>query len=321
MTVSVALHGTGNGRIRVAEATRARIQEAAATLAYRPNRLARSLLTKRTGVLGLYTGQTLFNADSTFTAQLLAGLQRGCAEQACDLILHRGTRIADPSHFSVTYAAIDDGLVDGLVVRCEADDPLVASIQTGGLPAVAVADALPGIPSVTSDDAAGGRLLAAHLLQRGHRRVVWLSGRHGDTASQCERREAFCAVIRQAGATVTLAQESSSRGLGDAARTRLDLGQPQRATAIACYADHAAWGVIAETRALGWRLPTDVAVCGYDGIQLFGEPLPAQELTTMVADWGYIGMLAVAAVAARIAGETLPPLTCHPPTLRQGQTT
>ena len=315
MAASVALHGTGGGRIRVSEETRVRIQATAARLGYRPNRLARSLQSRRSGVIGLYTGHTVFNADSTFTAQLLAGIQQGCARHHRDLLLHRGTITEDES---IVYREIDDGLIEGALVRSDAADAQALSLAQGDLPAVAVADPLPGMPSVTADNAAGGRLLAEHLLQRGHRHVVWQGGQ---AHSQQIREQAFVHTVQAAGATVQVFPQPVGGGLGEPAANVLTPRSRNRATAVACYADHAAWAVLHDLRSRGWTVPHQVALCGFDGINLFGSPIPIQTLTTVHANWRSVGTAAVDALVARIQGETLPDVTLLPVVLYSGETT
>src|SRR5258708_19213958 len=67
-----------------------------------------------------------------------------------------------------------DGRIDGLILHANSNDPLVEILRNSSLPVVAIADALPGISSVTCDDEAGIRQSIDYLWQRGHRRFTYL---------------------------------------------------------------------------------------------------------------------------------------------------
>ena len=130
-----------------------------------------------------------------FTAQIIGGLHRGCDAHRKDLLLHgmdRGARAED------IYAELVGGLIDGLVLYTSAQDPVAALLAASALPVVALVDALPGLPLVGADDAAGARLLAEHLAARGHRRVAFIPGAPA-LASAERRRRAFAGAAAELG--------------------------------------------------------------------------------------------------------------------------
>src|SRR5262249_47656133 len=87
MAVSAVLSGTSS-TARVSEATRERILAAARELRYRPNAIARSLRSKRTNIIGFYSGYRYIDPRNPFFAEIVGGLQEGCAEHRKDLLLH-----------------------------------------------------------------------------------------------------------------------------------------------------------------------------------------------------------------------------------------
>src|SRR5438552_16111076 len=87
MAVSVVLSGTSS-KIGVSEATRARILKTARDLQYRPNAIARALRSRRTNIIGLYSGYGPLFARTDFLAKIVAGAEEGCAAHGKDLLLH-----------------------------------------------------------------------------------------------------------------------------------------------------------------------------------------------------------------------------------------
>lgn len=318
MAVSVALNGSSS-RARVSEATRERIRAIAERLGYQANAVARSLHRRRTEVIGLWSGRTSFNADAPFSAVVLHGLQIGCAEHGRDLLL-RGA-LAEGTRDDVAYRELADGRIDGAVIDVEPGDARLPALIRAGLALVGMVDPLPGVPCVLCDDAEAGRLLCAHLRERGHRRVLW-RGRSVSVGSQDARYEAFVAEGRRCGVEVArVAFRYAEPGLTSAERALLDPSRTGRCTAIVGFADHAVQRVLDDLDALGWAVPGDVAVAGFDGLRLFLDATPRHRLTTVAMPWQEVARQAVGLLARIIDGEDVPERTILPVELLPGDTT
>ena len=318
MAASAVLNGARTST-RVAAATRLRIQAAAARLGYQPNAVARSLAQGRTGAIGIYTGAGTLTADVLFGAAILAGLQKGCAAAGKDLLLRGG--FAQPERWGVSYGELVDGRLDGVVVLAAPDAPLIAQLAGSPLPAVAIVDAIPGMPSVVADESAGAELLAAHLAGRGHRRVLWRPsvGSCDSVARRLDGLRRACAardVAVVVGDGGYLPRPFTARE-----RALLRPGREGRASAVVCYADYVAEALLDYAQRLGWSVPGDLAIAGFDGIELVHQPRPWRRVTTIRCHWQRVGGVAVELLSRRIEGGALPAQTALPVELSVGDTT
>jgi DNA-binding LacI/PurR family transcriptional regulator len=199
--------------------------------------------------------------------------------------------------------------VDGLFLHTHAGDPLAERLaESDALPVVAIADALPGIPSLVCDDEAGTRGLVAHLWERGHRRIGYIYP-----------RTRFASVERRMGAFMT---EMRERGAGDDAPLfAIDLEETRPAleqiramanppTAICCWNDLAAYDLIRECGEAGLRVPGGIAVAGFDG--LLDPRLTPRRLLTVAANWNVIAEQAMELLFARIESRFSPDEECEP---------
>ncbi len=147
---------------RVAEATRARVLEAAERLGYAgPDPVARSLRSGSTGNLGVVLGEHLTYAfEDPQAARFLAGVSRVCVEGRLGLVLIPST--GEDGDVDRVREATVDGFVLWTTVD---DDPVLAAVAATGRPAaVQGGPAVPGIPVVTADDRAAARAVALSVL-------------------------------------------------------------------------------------------------------------------------------------------------------------
>jgi DNA-binding LacI/PurR family transcriptional regulator len=318
-TASVVVNGS-RSNTRVSAATRARILQAAAELRYSPNSIARSLRRRRTDIIGFYSGYPQIYAENPFKAQIITGLQLGCDRLRQDLLLH-GKYPGRP--VEAVYAELADGKIDGLVLFTPPDDPLIERLVGSHLPVVAIADAVPAVPSVVVDDAEGGRLQAEHLAARGHRRVVYQTA-HQPLASTTRRYAAFCEAAAACGMTVLESPSADQHsGLTEAAKASLLAARPERSTAVVAWQDGAAVRALAECLGLGLKVPERVAVIGFDGIRARSDFQvgPTHTLTTIRAPWVEVAQTAVSLLVSRIEGKEVAHETIVPVELLAGNTT
>ncbi len=306
MAVSSVLSGTTT-RVAVSVATRDRILCAAREMQYRPNALARSLRSKCTNVIGFYSGYHFLDPRNAFLAEIVGGLQEGCAEFRKDLLLHsvhRGGSIED------IHAALVDGRIDGLVLTAPPDDPLVERLTESPLPVVVVADAVPSLPSVVVDDAMGSRLTFDHLMERGHTRMVYRNTtRHLSSAER--RRDAYRNMAAEKSVTLV---EWNSLDVPDTSDPFLvewrETPSAIRPTAVACWNDIAAYELLDACWRLGIRVPEDLAVTGFDdSCNLLAL---RWRLTTVRAPWAEVARTAVQLLVSQIDGTEVPVETVLP---------
>ena len=314
---SAVLSGT-HSNARVSEKTRLRVQQAATELRYTRNELARALRRQRTDIIGLYLWHQTLDTRGPFLGEIVAGLQRGCDIHQKDLLIHgtfRGESIED------IYTRLVSGKIDGLILFAEPGDPLVDRLAAAFLPVVTVADVVAPLPAVTVDDGEGSRLLALHLAERGHRRVLYRRGplAHSSTA----RRHA---AFHEAASTLSLTVIddpgcvfAADSPLSAFEQTALTTQGTDRPTAIVCWNDDLADVTLAHCGSLGLRIPEDIAILGFDGST--SRVRPSRRLTTIRAPWSDVAQTAVELLMRRLGGQEITSETVLPVYLVIGDTT
>jgi DNA-binding LacI/PurR family transcriptional regulator len=324
-TVSLVLNG-GNSTSRVSEATRRRIEAAASKLEYRPNAIARSLARRRTDIIGFYCGYGPLHAQDPFVSSLISGVQECCDGLNLEVLLHNANRTRTPE---LIHAELDSGKVDGLVLFSPPSDRLVELLAGSPLPAVVVVDAVPNLPSIVVDDVAGAELIVQHLVEKGHRRVMY---RKSDAIIQGTSLRRRLAAFHQAAArhgitvvevaeleTKAAADTRETRGFSDSEKAVLSLPLSERPTAVVCWHDVSAYRLLGTCRDAGIRVPEDLAVIGFNGISTSAAHLC--HLTTIQAPWPKVGWAAVELLLEMIDGKAAEGETIFPIEFVAGETT
>ena len=296
---------------------RERIFQVADELGYAgPDAAGRALARRRTGLVGVLLTSTPDEAFENLVALgFVSAIARALTPRALSLALLSGQEQGD-------VVPATDIAMDGLVVySCLSEDEASRTLMRRGLPMVLVDQpARPGISSVNIEDEKGAARAAHHVVDLGHREVgvvvPWLDAPHGiagfdpsglEEGKLRARLEGWCGALRAAGASYRVVGEEWEVGHDDAMRLggRL-LDVPDRPTAILCFSDLMARGVIDAARARGLDVPRDLTVVGFDD-----DPLAAAGLTTVCQDLGAKGRAAAdalfAAMDAARAGERLAP--------------
>lgn len=279
---SVVLNGARSGTRVSAEKQRS-VREAAQRMGYRPNSLARSLITGRTHRIGFYSSALgKLDSRSEFYAELLGGVFEGASALGVNTTVHTSgcseERLLD---------LVSSKALDGLILHAIDGDPIVPLLSELRMPAVAVVDSLDSLPSVVVDDHAGGTFLAQHLANLGHRHVLMAACNSG-AQSGVDRIEAFKSAAARLGIRWTQPYPAPSAEVIldlDSVRT-LTEGEG-RATAVVCRSDYFANIVCRKLIDLGVHIPETVAVVGFDGF-----PQTAAHrfsLTTIRANWARVG--------------------------------
>jgi len=295
MTVSRVL----NDKADVAAETRLRVLEVIRQLGYRPSRLARSLVTKRTNTLGLVVPD---NANPFFS-DLARGVERSADESG--YIVYLCNTDEDPKRETAILRSLEERRVDGVVLcssRLE-DEELAAALQ--GYGAVVLVNRQLSAESVSAvwvDDELAGRLAAQHLLLSGHRRIAFLAGPLASRSGRL-RRKGFQSELSAAG--VSCPPEWMPHGAptvegGTTAAYQVLTCQPAP-TALFCFNDLVAVGALLACTELGLGVPHDVAVVGADDIPLAALVTPA--LTTVRVPRYELGSQAVRLLLEQVAGQ------------------
>ncbi|MEU0133005.1 LacI family DNA-binding transcriptional regulator [Streptomyces sp. NPDC006296] len=275
-TVSRVINGVRN----VDPAIQAAVRQAVSVTGYAPNRAARSLVTRRTDAVALVVSGAGVEPDGegtagegSFTARVFADpffgrIVTGVVDYLRPRGMHPVLMFAEtPRARDEVVAYLRQGSADGaLIVSTHARDPLPGLIADAGLTAVLYArPARPvGISYVDLAHRDGARLAAQHLLARGCRRIVTISGPL-DVPAARERLEGFRETLAEHGGSggLPVAEGQFTQQSGEAAMERL-LAEHPGLDGVFAGNDLMATGACHVLRERGRRVPEDVAVIGFD---------------------------------------------------------
>jgi DNA-binding LacI/PurR family transcriptional regulator len=289
--VSLVMRGVGN----VSEEKRRRVLEVAARLGYRPNAAARSLVRRRTGLLGVL----LSDLHNPFFAEVIDGIQAEAAAQGYRTILGTGGR--EERSEAGALETMLELRTEALILASPVLPMRTIAAAGAELPTVLVArrTSLRDVDSVANDDVAGAALAVEHLASLGHRRIAHVDGGRG--AGALERRRGYDRAMQRAGlgahARVAPGSYTEDGGRGGVAAL---LGSGPSPTAIFAANDLAAIGVLGALADRGLRVPEDVSVVGYDNTAL--AAVPQVDLTTVDQPRPEIGRRAVTLLVERLHG-------------------
>lgn len=266
----------------IATATRQRIVELARIHGVRVNQAARNLRLKRTGAIGVILPlghEAEQHLSDPFFMALLGPLADALADRGHDLLLSR----VIPEDDRWLDALVDSGRVDGCVVVGQSNQAdAIERVARRYRPLVVWGAALPGMTHLTvgSDNFAGGRLAARHLIERGRTRLAFFG--NPEVPEFAARYAGCCAAIAEAGSApatllpVHVTSEASYTAIGGF----LDNEPPP--DGIFAASDVIAMSSLRALSARGVRVPQAVSVVGYDDLEIARHASPP--LTTIRQD-------------------------------------
>lgn len=283
-TVSRALSDDPSG---VSAETVSRVRELANERGYRRNVAAQSLRTGRSKLIGVMVPRL----TDVVLATIYDGIDQTAIEAGYNTVVVNTQDRPDlqRSRLDLMLSRQVDGIIVG---DSRSDSNLMAELQASGVPYLLVARRLPRQTSVTTDDLKGGRLAAEHLLSLGHRRVGVVAGDpHASTGS--ERTLGFRRAYEGVGCPIPdeyVIPSAFDLGTGREAGEQL-LARPEPPTAIFAVSDFTALGVLAAMRDRGLRAPDDIAVVGYNDLDVAAElPIPLTSVHSPLFDMGALSM-------------------------------
>ncbi|MDQ2792296.1 MAG: LacI family DNA-binding transcriptional regulator [Actinomycetota bacterium] len=271
-----------NGSSHVSPPTRGRVLAAMQELGYRPNSIARALVTGRSRTLGVVSfDTTLYGPAST-----LFGIERA-AHAAGYFIIIASLKALDRASVGEAIDRLQLHGVDGILVIVPDEESADALLHAPtDVPLVAVeAGPESGIPVVAVDQVAGAVMGTGHLLDLGHETVWHISGPPSSLESQ-RRVEGWRARLESAGRTPPpmLSGDWSARSGYDLGRR---LSRDRAVTAVFASNDQMALGVLRAMHEAGRGVPHEVSVIGFDDIP--ESPYFMPPLTTVRQDFGEVG--------------------------------
>ena len=245
----------------VSQQMRDKIMKSAAELGYRPNALARAMISGKSGLIAMLVAYL----DNQFYPVMLEQLSRRLQASGYQVLLF----MTDPGDQDEVVSRIMQYQVEGIVMASATlSSDLARECARTGIPVVLFNRYVATSPasSVTSDNIEGGRLIADHLVRGGHERIAFIAGAE-DSSTNRDREAGFYKGLAEHGQTVfdRVVGGYSFEGAAEAARQLFD--RPDRPDAVFVANDHMAFSVMDVIRdELGLSIPRNVSVIGYDDV-------------------------------------------------------
>jgi DNA-binding LacI/PurR family transcriptional regulator len=244
----------------IARETRARVEDAARALGYRPNAIARSLTTRRSRIIGVAAAYL----QNHFYPYVLEALSKGLQARGYQLLLFTpdAARDADPLLQEVLAWQVDALILASTTLS----SALAGQCRAAGIPVLLFnrtsRDA--DVSSVTGENMRGGRVIAEFLVAGGHRRLAFVAGIENSSTSR-EREAGFTGWLAEHGHAAPLREVGLYDFDAACAAARRLLSRPDRPDAIFVANDHMAMAVSEVARhEFGLRIPRDLSLVGFD---------------------------------------------------------
>lgn len=245
----------------VSDDTKQRVLDAAKSLGYRPNALARSLISGRSRIVGLVVAYL----ENHFYPIVIEQLSRALQMHGYHVMLF----MTQPGQQDQVISEILQYKMDGVVLASVTLSSHIAEECANiGVPVVLFNRYIPDshVSSVTSDNELGGRLVAKLMADQQHKRIAYIAGNENSSTNN-DRENGFSQGLAQAGLKIWKRKVGmySFEGATSAARELLEADEKPDAVFVAN--DHMAFAVMDVIRSeFGLRIPEDISVVGYDNV-------------------------------------------------------
>ena len=289
-TVSKAL----NDHSDISKETKERVREIADKLGYHPNAAAQALKTNRTNNIGvLFVDEANSGLTHDYFSHVLDSFKKKAEQEGFDITFinadkTRGNNMSYLSH------AIYRGF-DGVVIACvDFSDPQVDELIKSNIPVVTIDHSFFNRISIVSDNIKGMKDLVNYVYEQGHRKIAYVHGEENTAVTQ-SRMSSFYKTLQELGVDVpdeyiVSCPYRNTEKAFEVASKLLDLPDPP--TCILFPDDFSAFGGFNAVRERRLRIPDDISIAGYDGIEIARRISPM--MTTIVQDTDKIGRTAAA---------------------------
>ena len=257
------------------QATIDKVKKAANDLGYRPNVLARAMVSGKSRIIGVVVAYL----ENQFYPEALERLSNSLQAQGYHVLIFMAGK--NMQSLDNVVEEILDYQVDGIVAASVAmSSTLAERCKFAGVPMVLFnrSQDLPSMSAVTSDNIAGGRKVAEFLISGNHKKIGYISGWEG-ASTQRDREAGFISCLANSGFTLHNRQVGNfvMEEAKEATRKMFSSDPPD---AVFVANDHMALAVMDTLRyELGLKIPKDVSVIGYDDVP--ASAWPAYDLTTV----------------------------------------
>ncbi len=301
-TVSKAL----NNYPDVSEETKRKIREVAEECGYTPNMAARNLALGKSNIIGLVLSEIReTDSNGNIIFRILIGAKNYCAEKDFELLII-STDIKKQRSKTLVQLCKERQISGVIMYGLKPGDPYFEEITKAELPCIAVDIKLKGrhLATVTTDNVAAVKEVIRQLHDKGHRNIALINGLKEVDVSQY-RELGYRTAMQELGIEVKDAYIKYADYYEELAceKTKELLNANPEITAIFCASDLMALGAMRAVQGMGKRVPEEVALVGFDGIQLSDYSNP--RLTTVVQDFKGMGRAAAEKLIKMLSGENV----------------
>jgi DNA-binding LacI/PurR family transcriptional regulator len=299
-TVSYALNG---GPRTVPIEVRDRVLAVARELNYRPNRIARSLITRRSNTIGVVPTEASVNlAVTPYFQSVLNGILNTAEILGHDVLIYTRYDVDKPDAFVDTLL---DGRADGLIFLAPRIDSHALHRLASEIPFVVTSDERRAAPNFGCDNAGGVRKVVDHLAALGHTKIGHVTG-DLDMADGINRREAFKTALFEKNLPVRAdwIYQGTFESQGGYDAGKQVFASKDRPTAIFCANDECALGLLRSAWEKGVRVPEDLSIVGFDNSPVSSASFPP--ITTVRQPLDEIGAAAMKALVNFIETQQRP---------------
>lgn len=259
----------------VKQETREKVLAAAEQLGYKPNIIARSMISRKTDIIGVVIG----NPVGPFYSKIMMNLMTKIQEQGKQCLMFT---VESQEDIDKILQRVLQYQVDGIIITSAALSRDMANLCIQNeTPIILFNRFVPGLnaSSVYCDNIEAGRIAAQYLWEKGHKNIAYI-GYEKDAASEMERKIGFYGKLREYGIYNVIEERADfAYESGYKAVIRL-FQQENQPKAIFCSSDLIAMGAMDAVRLeMGLKVPEDVSIIGFDNIPM--AAWPSYDLTTI----------------------------------------
>lgn len=262
---------------RISKETVERVTRVMEELGYHPNSMAKGLVSKATRILGVILprpAEELF--QNHFFHEVLRGILAHANRAGYDLLIASGSSESD--ELETVKRLVRGRRVDGIILlSSKTKDPLIAFLNEARFPFVIIgrSQEYPDVPTIDNDNVQAAYDATRHLINQGHERIGFVSGPQELTVSQ-DRLAGYRLAMQEAGLRVSedwIVEGEFLQETGYRAMSML-MNLPERPTALVVIDDIVAFGVLHGLNELGYSVPQDMCLVGFNNISLSEHTSP-----------------------------------------------
>ncbi len=290
----------------VKEKTRLKVEAAMKELKYSPNIAAKSLATNRCGVIDVFIPESI-ELSNPFVMHFIAGISSVLSEHYYSFLILRNRKREHLCDGYIVTGLLKNEISDFAAYAAERNRPVVLFGHSD----------IPEIDCLDVDNIAGAKCGVEHLINEGHRKIAMINVRE-DKDYTVDRLDGYCRALEEHGLAYDESLVVYTSNSVDGGELAADsIARMEGVTAVFCATDTIAIGVASRLRSLGYDIPGDISLLGFDG---FGHQLLANpQLTTIKQPIYELGMMLANTLLDRLNGRSERVVGMMSPALMPGQ--